>query len=163
MAEYIFRGMSDFTLKDGLAKLYKRTNKQEVGVVIFLIVCVLINVRTLSGGMKIIINTGKLRDIEFVCASAVVRVYRLAILFPNALLLLGVMQHSFGGFISLCIYGLIVIMIYGLLGFDVMHHMKPTYGSPFLDNALNFRSVTNSFFTLIAMGTGNYYSEVLIT
>jgi Ion transport protein len=161
VAEYCVRGISDFNYRVGIIAIYKSTNKQEVGVVLFLIFCIFLNVRALSGGHQVVINPGKSRDIEFVCACGIMRIYRLAILFPNALRVIGVMQTSLGGFISLCIYGLIVIMIYGLLGFDVMRDLKPSYGSPFIDDNLNFRSLVNSFITLLTVGTGNYYSEVL--
>lgn len=167
VAEYCFRGCSDITfpkqlsLKKKIVSLYKSTNKQEAGIVLFLIFSVFVNVRTLSGGNQVIFTPGNSRDIEFVFACGILRVYRLAILFPNALRVIGVMQTSLGGFISLGVYALIVIMIFGLLGYDVMLHLTPSYGSPFLDNALNFKSLPDSWLTLLAIGTGNYYSEVL--
>lgn len=162
LIEYSIRGMTDLTFEHGLTGIYKGTNYQEGAVVVFLVIVILINGSSLAGGSGLpVINPGKSRNIEFVCACSILRVYRLAILFPNALRVLAVMQLSLPGFLTLCIYGLITIMIFGLLGYDVMLNLKPDYGTPFLNNTLNFRSIVNSWATLISIGTGNYYSEIL--
>ena len=52
-------------------------------------------------------------------------------------------------------------MMFGLLGFDAMANLFPKYGLKFVNTNLNFNSLTNSWMTLFAVGTGNYYSEII--
>jgi hypothetical protein len=161
LLEYIVRGMSTLTFKRGIMAMYRTTNITELVLVVFLIVSVLVNTSTFTGGDIEVISPGNTRQLAYVCASAILRAYRIAILFPEALKVMEVMKSSLFGFVSLCIYAIIVIMIFGLLGYDVMNSRTPTYGNLFIDDTLNFTTLANSWFTLIAIGTGNYYSEVL--
>ena len=160
--EYSVRGISDFTFEHGLCGIYKSTNFQEGAIVLFLIAVIILNGNALSRGRTLpFLSIGNTRNIEYVCACSLLRVYRLAILFPNASRVLAVMRQSLTGFFTLCVYALIIILIFGLLGFDVMKNLKPEYGSKFLNESLNFQTIQSSWLTLLSIGTGNYYSEIL--
>ena len=51
--------------------------------------------------------------------------------------------------------------MFGLLGYDALQNLFPKYGLTFVNTNLNFNSLTNSWMTLFAVGTGNYYSEII--
>ena len=51
--------------------------------------------------------------------------------------------------------------MFGLLGYDVLNNIKADFGAAFVNHSLNFRSLIYSWVTLFAIGTGNYYSEII--
>jgi hypothetical protein len=62
--------------------------------------------------------------------------------------------------VPLLLFILSVIFIYGVVGYSIFADITPYYGNTFLDQHANFQTILNSMTLLLAMMTGNVWTEI---
>jgi hypothetical protein len=97
----------------------------------------------------------------FIKTSAILRFQILAFFFPLIQQLYSLMGALFLDILPIVIYCIAIILIFGVIAFNIFNKSEPNYGSRYLNSHYHFESFENSWITLLAIGTGNVWTEVI--
>lgn len=94
--------------------------------------------------------------------STILRIHIMTIFFPQIQSIFRILYICIPAFVPQILYVIMVIFIFGILGNDVFKGLQPHYGdNKFLEQNFNFQNFGQSFALLLAMGTGNVWTEVI--
>jgi hypothetical protein len=93
--------------------------------------------------------------------TVLIRVYRIAVVFPQLGHFVRIIILSMSGFIPTFLYLLFVIFFFGVVGTVTLGDVPIDYGNEFLNSHYNFKTFFGSFILLTSVGTGNVWTEIL--
>lgn len=104
------------------------------------------------------------QDAAYACMliSVVLRMHRLSAVFPQIGELFNIFWAVRNAFVSMIVIWLSIVIFYAVLGNFFMEDYNVDFGIEFLNRNYNFGTYYNSVVLLMALGTGNFYTEVIV-
>ena len=95
-----------------------------------------------------------------VCVIA--RCFRLMHTYPQYMVIWRTLVMGLSGVVPTLAYLIVFVLIYAVIGNVVLGDIQPAWDDPFLYTRYNFTNYVNAFITLMAMGSGNMWTEMLV-
>ena len=133
--------------------LFKPTGLTELGIGLFLLATMI------WVGLYGVENTYSSLGVR-VCV--IIRCFRLMHTFPQYMVIWRTLVMGLSGVIPTLAYLLVFVLIYAVIGNVVLGDIQPAWDDPFMYERYDFSNFTNALITLMAMGTGNIWTEVLV-
>jgi len=105
-------------------------------------------------------NPGE-RATFLLCMSCVLRCFRLFYVSMSLNALTKTLRIALSGTIPTFLYYVTLVLIYAVLGVMTMSDLKPDFGVAFLNERYHFQTYISAVITLMAVGSGNMYSELI--
>ena len=98
---------------------------------------------------------------RLVLACVVFRMYRLALLFPRLRRTIRVFISSMNAFVPLFVSIVCIYIFYAVIGTLLMGDVPVVLENEFMDDHYHFKDYFHSVITILAMSTGNLWSEIM--
>jgi len=97
---------------------------------------------------------------NLVLIQIIIRMYRLTFVFPELAELLDIQMQAIIGYVPLALYLCVTVLVFGVFFVILCGKNRPDFGLPYLNDRFNFDNYGNAWVLLLAIGSGNLYSEV---
>lgn len=99
---------------------------------------------------------------EFALKTSMILRYNVLLLFYEEIFTLyKVIYLSLLGIVPLLLYAITLVLLYGVVGYDIWQDKDLNIENNFVEQFINFNTLENSWMTLIAMGSGNMWTTVV--
>jgi hypothetical protein len=93
--------------------------------------------------------------------ASILRTFILTVFFEQLSSFLKIIAGAITGFIPQVIFCIAVLLIFGTVGFSLFNGITIDYSNDYLNDHYNFSSFMKSLVTMLGMGTGNFWTEVI--